>query len=338
VPRLVSTFFLFQCLGAALVCADASGEIRTLEAGDILRFQVVEDRGETLVVEHPELGRVTIHRRPAAEARGGDRDDADEAAGALVAESVVPTIREEAPAEEDGGLFGTRFMRGWSSRLSAGLTGSSGGFDDTKLNFRFRTGIESEKRQWEFDVSYLLNVAPQTEDTSDADASERKITKNQGTGLGRRTWFYPDSERWKKWSTFAQTRYQYDEFQPWEHRISATVGPGYELVATERWNLSPRLGVGGAWTAGRNDDLYAEAMLAVDLSWKPNDFNKLSAKNEFFLSMDSANRFRTVQSVEWEIELNDSFGLDIGLLYKYDTDSEGRENDLTYFGALSYLF
>jgi hypothetical protein len=307
----------------------------TLESGDILRFEVIEDRGDVVVIEHPEFGRMEI-RRPQADDQPDPTTEAEETGPPLIAESAMPGFGEDETKEQKhDGLFGTRFMRGWDSSLGAGLTGSSGGFDDTKLNIRFHTGLSKEDRLWFFEFVYLLNIAPQTEGE---DLIDRKTTKNQGFLLGRRSWLYPNSPRWRKWSTFAQSRYQYDEFQLWKHRISATAGVGYRLVDTKKWTFLPRLGFGGAWTGGNIDDLYPEVMIAFDLTWKPNQRTSIVFQNELFNSLENDSRFRTVQSLEWQLMINRYFSFDLGLHYQRDTDSQGRENDLTYFGALSYTF
>jgi hypothetical protein len=331
----------------------ARGATLTLANGDLLHGEIVEQTEASLVLEHPQLGLLEITRSALGKAAPPSRPaetkceaSPAQATGPAPASGVAepqmpPRPRDDADPDEEGagegeesGLFGTRLLRGWTSRFGAGITGSAGGFEDTKLNLLFNTRIRDEKRRWEFDSAYFFNVTPKRENQTST------ISKNQAFVSLRRDWLFPDAERWRKWFAFAQTRWDFDEFQPWEHRIAVNGGPGYHLIDTEKWQLKLRLGVGGSASFGGFDDVIPELMGGFDLKWTPHAVHAFSTRNELYFDMLGPGRWRTVQSFAWDIDISGGWGLGFRLaaLYKFDTESTGRANDLTYLSSLTYDF
>lgn len=345
-----------------IVCAPlavASAETITLTNGDRLNGELVERTDTRIVFLHPQLGRLELRSgqvlalrpsEPVPTAGAGGLPNApaaEESAEGRSGEQQAPG--EEAPEEEQGtsakgrwswfdpksGLFGTPILRGWDNRLGLGLSGSQGGFEDTKLNVIFRTGTRDERRAWIFDGSYFLNVTPPQTDDQD-----QRVSKNQALVLLRRDWLRTPLEGWPRLFAFAQGRYQYDQFQPWLHRPAGHAGPGYRLVDNERWRLPVRLGLGVSHAFGQTDRTQFEGMLGFDVELRLNHWNTVTWRNEFVLDLLDARNFRNIESLDWYVDLSEGAGLGfkIGLLYKYDTESVGKVNDLTYLGSLTYDF
>ena len=303
----------------------------TLENGDVLTGEIVERADEYVVLDHPQLGPLKI---PVEETLTPGRGSG---VTQLMAESTMPVKQartdEESEAPARGGLFGTRILRGWDSNFGAGLSGSLGGLDDTKLNLSFKTEIEDPRRQWDFDSAYFLNLTPKGEDDAD-------ITKDQGFAQLRRNWFFPDSKRWKRTFVVVRIRYDYNQFQPWQHRLAASGGPGYFFLRSDTWQLSANAGVGFSSTFSEQTDTNPEATVGFDLTWNQNSWSRLTTSNQFFLDLSDTDKYRTVQSMFYEIDPGKTggVGFSFGLLYQHDTESEGKENDLTYLASLTYGF
>jgi Protein of unknown function, DUF481 len=197
----------------------------------------------------------------------------------------------------------------------------------------FKTGTADERRRWIFDSSYFLNVTP------GRDQENERVSKNQALVLLRRD-ALALVEDWPKLFLFTQGRYQFDEFQPWEHRASAHLGPGCPVIDGKAWKLILRLGFGGSYAWGEVGRLQPEGLAAFDVEWRVNSWNSVSWRNEIILDLADTGTTRTIQSFDWSIDLSEGAGLGfkLGLLYKYDTQSEGKANDLIYLGSLTYDF
>jgi hypothetical protein len=324
---LVLVFSLFFVSAGPALALDAI----TLKNGDVIHGEVVERGRGQVVIEHPQLGRLTLD---VDETEISDRDkDMTE----TVADSggVAPGEAQQGRSRASRGLFGTKILRGWKNTFGAGLTGSEGGFEDTKLSISFKTEIEDRKRRWDFDAVYFLNLSPQDEESKD-----QTITKDQGFVQLRRKWFFPDSERWKRSFVVARTRYDYDQFQQWKHRIAASTGPGYFLLRNDRWELPINVGLGFSSIFGDLDDTAPEATLGFDVSWRVTNWASLNTSNQIFLDLQDTDQFRTVQDLRINIEPKEfaGVGFGFGILYRFDSQSDGRENDVTYVSSLTYGF
>ena len=317
----------------------------TLRNGDVLHGELIEKKGDTLIFQHPQLGRLTIDlaKTGVPDREAGETETIAGSSGQLP-ESPEAKAEEERLRTEEGafdgllkpkpGLFGTRFLRGWKNTFGVGLTGSEGGFEDTKLSLAFRTEIEDRKRSWDFDSAYFLNLSPQARDQGS------QITKDQAFAQLRRRWYFPDTQLWTRFFAVARTRYDFDQFQPWKHRIAASAGPGLFLLRTERWQLPINVGLGFSSTFGRVNRTAPEATFGVDFDWRLTSWAKLRNSNQFFWNLLRTEEFRTVQSIgiNFEPEKFAGVGFGVSFLYRFDTESRGRENDLTYVSSLTYGF
>lgn len=325
------------------VPAAAAGDRVVLANGDVLHGVVAAQDDRRVVLEHAQLGRLEIARagvrelalaEPSGAQPGapGEADPATAVAGSAALPAGPGEPASQAAEERKSGFFGTRLLRGWKSSLGAGLSGSRGGFEDTKLSVLFETGVRDEHRRWTFDSAYFLNVTPERDDQPE------QLSKNQGYATLRRDWFFP--ERFKRLFAWAQGAYNYDGFQPWEHRAGAHAGPGYWLLQSEKWELAGRVGFGVAHTFGSQDITSPEALLGFELKWKPVAWHEFNTRNDLFVDVTDLGLHRTVQSLNWIFKFDREGGLGFRLsaLYQFDTQSEGKLNDLTYLSSLTYDF
>ena len=93
----------FGLLSLALPLS-VTAEVFELSNGDTLDATVIEETKDTIVVEHPQLGRVVLQRS-----------------------ALKP------PALPNPGLFGTWLLEGWRRNIGVGFSGSSGNSSDASV-------------------------------------------------------------------------------------------------------------------------------------------------------------------------------------------------------------
>ena len=124
--------------------------------------------------------------------------------------------------------------------------------------------------RWRVNGRYFLNL---NSDSADND--------NNATFDMKRSWLFPES----RWFAFAATRYQYDEFKAWEHRITLVAGPGLHLVDTEHHNFDVTLGPAFTREFGTADASKGEAMLGLSYDWKISKRQSFDLDNQFFVQL-----------------------------------------------------
>jgi putative salt-induced outer membrane protein YdiY len=285
-------------VGLALSSA-ARAETIELETGDKLEGVEILEKGEEVwSVEHPVLGRIEI-----------------------------PVDQIKPPDPVKPGLFGTRFMRGWSRSISAGFSGSSGVTKENNINADAEFANETERHRDQFVARYYY---------SDADSSR---TNNEFDATHIHDFLFKDTP----WFTFLGGGYRYDEFQGWDHRIGGSGGVGYEFVTTERFSLIGRAGPGFTVTRGGNKDQEREdfnGLALVRFDWTVFEGSTVTGSTSYVPVFNDLPEFRSLSRLEWKIALGviDGLGFKIGGSYEYDSQNEGTNNDRKYYGNLVYDF
>lgn len=219
------------------------------------------------------------------------------------------------------GLFHTRFLRGWSRRIDVGITGEESDESTTTINVGTRLDYEDPWTKWRMRGRYFYNAS---DDDSDDD--------NNATATLVREWLTPGS----RWFRSLGTRYQFDEFESWEHRIALFGGPGFHLVDTESHSLD--LSVGPAFTRefGTSDSDQSEVLIALAWDWTISERQSLDMDNNYFNQFSpDAGQGRNFSTLTWSLRLTERpvLSLNIGLQNEYETDPEDGDshNDLKYF-------
>ncbi len=224
-PLLLITLFL---------CASplAADEIR-LKTGDRIIGTIVEQDEDHVIMTHPILGRLEIPRAQ-IESISVEADDqaAEAAAKEAEAEAIAPPDQPAAPADE------APKKSEWEFSLVLGLSSRAGSTNSLTFNSAFTASRETPAVRTRFDASYFVDI------------SETKTEDNKFQAGVRHDWLLPKS----RWFYFAQGRYDFDDFQSWQHRVSAHGGVGYHLIKTEAFLFQVRGGVGGAKEFGSDDD------------------------------------------------------------------------------------
>lgn len=246
-------------------------------------------------------------------------------------ERAQPEVDAPADAGETPEPVSTSFWSGWEGSVELGVTGSDGNSEA----FNLRTSIDGERltehMETRIGLSYRYGTQNGTENT------------NRFEAYGRNDWLFPGS----RWRAFAQAKYEYDEFQAWDSRISGYGGVGYELIRPEDqkadMSLLARAGIGGSQTiGGPNEEFRPEALLGLDYNWQIKDGQKFFVVSEFYPSLDDAGDFRWTTNAGYEIVLDEESNLylTLGLENRYDSmpGAGAKRNDIDYYVTLGWKF
>ena len=215
----------------------------------------------------------------------------------------------------------------WESTVNAGGSASFGNSDKQDLYAIFTTVRKIEDEQTRFRAGYYYG------------ASDGDRTDNEFEAALRHDWYLSGSQ----WEYFAQLKYEYDEFQSWEHRVSGFGGVGYQFYNEEDFELLGRVGVGGSQTFNSPDDEFRwEALLGADLRWDISEKTELTASTEIFPSLSDPGEFRTLTrasvSTLLDEELNMSFVAGVEHEYQSENEDPTDKNDFRILFGLQFEF
>lgn len=287
-------FALLALVGA--VCS-AHADTLVLANGDEINGEIIEWAVDHVVIEHPQLGEIRIE---------------------------LDELELDTGTPPNPGLFGTRFLRGWSRRVDLGVNGEQNNSSSFSLTFGSKLAYDDPWTRWRVNGRYFLNV---NRDGSDND--------NNATFDMKRDWLFPES----RWFAFAATRYQYDQFKAWEHRITLVVGPGLHLVDTEHHSFDLTLGPAYTREFGTSDTGKGEAMMGLTYDWKISERQSFDLDNQFFVEYRPvAGDWRNFTRLNWALRITEdpALSLKLGLQNEYESnpDPGDKHNDLKYFLTL----
>jgi len=297
----------------ALLAAAAQADKVRLKNGDVVTGEIVGTSGAGVVLEHAALGKLSI---------AADQIDAQ-----VVGDAALPALPAPAPPPRPG-LFGTSLLAGWNKQIQLGFNGSSGNSDNQDILTGVRGNFADETKRWKFDSGYFR---------SSTDGDE---TKNQAFAALLRDFLFSG----KKYFAFASTRYDYDQFQDWDHRLNLSAGMGYSFIDREKFDLRGRAGFGTTKTFGSpgNDKWVPEAVIGLETEWLPAERQKLTAYTTFYPSLSDGGEFRSLTGADWSLLISDGLGLSLNLGVQNDYESDApagiEKNDLLYRVALLYDF
>ena len=302
----ISKFFLVAILLS--IAANTSADSITLVNGDVLQGTISSQSDAEVVLQHEILGNLSI---PRAQIEKLQSDQPQQA------ESQIKPLKTE-----DRGLLNSGFFTDWNRSLNVALNGSEGVNNDAKLRVGFDMDYKDEVNRWIFATVY--NVKSDSND----------ITENNFYATLDRDWLLPESP----WFWFARSRYDWDDFKDWDHRVSFYIGPGYQFIENETWNIRGRSGLGGKYTwNGANDGFEPEAMLGMDLEWSIAENQSLKASSTYYPSLETWGEYRNISSLDWKIDISEFYrGVALNSGFTNEYDSQGLSKDSNY--DLKYYF
>ena len=235
--------------------------------------------------------------------------------------------RDQLASQETPGLFGTSFLRGWERTLQLGVNGQDGNSETLKVNGGLRLFHESDYDRWLIEGGYNLS------------RDEGETSSNNAFAQLVKDWLHPD----RRWFPYAETRWDYDQFQAWDHRLSAGAGIGYSLFESERFELLGRLGAGASRTFGSDDDeITPELLLGLEGTWHVSERQRLSFYTKLYPDLGETGEYRNLSGAAWIVDVSrrDGLALKLGVDNRYESRAldDRKKNDLKYYGALLYDF
>lgn len=339
--RGVTRHILAAALPVTLVAmltaaSEARGDVVVLASGDVLNGQVTAQNEESVTLEHPLLGTLTLPAADVASVTISDETQAESEAPAAESQEPVQATApgttapaDATPAEEADeldepvkpGLFGTGLLQGWTREFEVGVFGEAGVNESLDITARVRAEYEDDHKRWIFDSGVLYGE------------EEGEQTDGEFDALLRRDWLVPDQPVFY----FAQGGYDYDNFESWEHRLRGSGGVGYEFLNDETYELNGRLGAGllAEFGGSQDDDVVPEGLAGVDFSWNVREGHVFTAFNNFYPQLEDLGEFRNVTGLEYTIEIDREDGLSFKVGVENEHDStDAEKNDFVYYSTL----
>lgn len=215
----------------------------------------------------------------------------------------------------------------WKFHIEAGLAGAAGNSENLNVTAGFVATREVPTSRLLIDTFYYYGE------------SDNVRSVNRYTLGALHDWLFVDSP----WLIFAQGRFVYDEFQPWDYRLTGNGGVGYKLIQQDDFTFTLRGGVGFTKDWGSlDDDIHPQALLGFDLTWKISERQGLVAGLFYVPFLDDTPEFRAVSYVGWELlvdpELNLSANARLEYEYQSQVDPGFDRNDVRIVAGLVYDF
>ena len=235
--------------------------------------------------------------------------------------SAIATAEES--LEPDAGLLSTGLLQGWKRELEVGINGSDGNSESLSIHAGFKADYKDIEDVWKLRTAY------------DKASSDGEESRNQFFADLEKDWLWTESA----WFAFAQGRYDWDEYKDWDQRISFSVGPGYQFVKNNTWDISGRVGLGGNKTYGNEDeDFTPEALLGMNVGWTISERESVDFATTFYPSLDDGGEYRNITTLDWKMKMEErgKLAMKIGLSNEYDSEATGddEKNDFKYYLAL----
>jgi hypothetical protein len=169
-------------------------------------------------------------------------------------------------------------------------------------------------------------------------------SKSRGEVNLRNDWLLNPSP----WGFFALGKVEYDEFQPWDLRGSAFVGPSYTFIQSTRTTLRGRTGLGITREFGsERNEVSPEALFGLELNHKLSDRSRLFGSTEILPSLADFPEHRINSQAGYELLVDPQMRLNIkfGVASRYNSDPGERDNgvrfksnDIEYFITAGWDF
>ena len=219
------------------------------------------------------------------------------------------------------------WSKGWDWTANVGINGASGNTE----NLSARAALAGKRKTSKYDTSLSLSYIYGTTDSDK--------TTSRGELAIENDWL-TDS----KWRYFAQGKYEYDEFQQWDHRLSASGGIGYEFIKDDKTTLLGKAGLGGSYKLGGDVDekIIPEGLLGLDWTHQYTENTKLTASTTYYPSFDDLGEFRWNNQLGIEVIMDKESGmtLNAGIEHRHDSQPGAgfKPNDVNYYMGLGWKF
>ena len=283
-----------------------------LTTGEVLRGRLIEQTEQSVVFEHPVLGRLEI---PADSVRTLHELPAEPPPAVPAPDDAIVVEPQETPKGP------------WDSKFSLGFSSSTGNTEEGSLRINLDSVYTDPKKKFTFDGFYLGK-------STNGDVTENKLT----AGI-KGEWPFAESP----WGYFGQGRYDFDEFQSWRHRVTGGGGLTYLLVDLDDFTLTGNGGVGFNKEFGSlDDDVSYEGIVGLELVWNISRRQKLSFDAVSYPNISEQGEHRLVSRGTWSMKLDNLDGISLNLGYNYEYQSRPDPgvdpNDLQIYATIGVDF
>ena len=294
--------FALYLLLTVLPLAGLNAEVLQLKNGDLISGQIISEKGDQILFAHPLLGHLKINKADITSQVSTPGQAINSKSVNAVELSILAASEHQAPVLSKIVL-----------RVEVGFSGATGNSRNTDLRLGYQRRSESKQRHTFLKSGYQR-------ETSDGDTDENEFFAELTYD-----WLLAQS----RWFRFAQGRYDWDDFEDWDSRVTVSAGSGYHFIDRTGLRLTGRLGLGLTQTlGGEDDDLNPETMIGVDANWQINSRQSLEFANNLALQLDEFGELRNLTSLGWLIKLDQFNGIDLklGIDNEYESDSAGTSS------------
>ena len=295
--------------------------------GDRLSGNIEKQTEQIIILNHPVLGRLQISVKQIKQCSLAKSPNKSDQVNPQTNSPVANNHEAKDFKKESRGVVGTRFLQDSTRHIGIGLSGSEGNSQTANFNVGADLKFEDQHRRAAYTAAYFFS------------RSDSQTTKNQ---------FYIELiedqlSTESRWFYFGQSRYDYDQFKGWNHRLSGSGGLGYEFLKSALWELRGRIGFGITRTLGGNDDrVIPESVLGLEGNWNVTKNQTLTARSTVHPDLNQRGEFRNISIVDWTIKLPEygNFSVKLGVGNEYDSNPQNnaKRNDLDYYGLVGYDF
>ena len=206
----------------------------------------------------------------------------------------------------------------WDGTMEFGGNGTTGNTKTSQLFTSVEFARDTRHGQLEIDLDYVRSKANDV------------VNKHHALFDVGHQWLRDGSSL----SWFAELGLEYDEFRPFDLRLTANGGIQKLFVDTERTQLSWRFGAGMSQEIGSADDsIIPEAVFGLIVEKQLTSRQTLKADVDYFPDWSNFTEFRIEAEASWRFVLDDQHGwsLKLAALDRYDsTPGTNKPNDFTY--------
>jgi len=313
---------LFSLLVPLIFSFAVEAGVITLQNGDQLSGEVVNESEKEITLQHAVLGILTIPK---------NQLQSKLPQAPKTAKPPEITAKSTKMAPKLLGLFSSGFLEGWTRRFAVGIKGENGNDVSMDLSLGLDASYRDESDRLVLSAAYYYETEDKEKDTS------------KGHLNFVRDWLLPNSE----WFYYSYFRYEYDSFKSWKNRVSLSGGTGYDFFREENLKLSGRIGLGGSRTWGAENEFDLEGQLGMEWSWKPKKLESqtLSCQCIVYPVLNDFGEYRTWIQGKWKIDFDFVRGMGIELGFEHDFESKNDKSidgekyyDLIYYGRLGLDF
>ena len=328
--------------------APAAGQtvIVALSSGDAIKAKLVSETADSVTIEHPVLGTVTIARAkiasmaataPAADAAQQAEDQAvrlrQEGTPAANADMDAPKPEGQVNPADDAAKAGPAVAppppvpSPWKLIFDGNVNYVNAA--NKQLDFRAAASAVYEVKdvdKWANSAEYFFKVV-------DGGTTDNNLLVT--SVYDRRFESNP------RWLWFAKGQAQWAPLESYEQRLSAWAGIGYEFLKAPPASLLGKIGAGYTYEFGDQNDGQTELYAQLDWDWAITETQAIVGSYWIAPSFEDFTDYLMLFRTEWTVKVADIPGLKLlgGVRWQYQSTvvpADAIQNDIRLYAGLRY--